>query len=153
MSGKQKHFTASRYDVTDSIGYLLGRSRLKLVKSVDLALADSGITGQQGAILMLLAQGRYRTAADISREMFMDSASTTRIVDRLVKRGLLQRHPCEHDRRVVMLELTEAGQALVGALPDRYAKVMNREFGHFSSEEIHALKDLLRKFLQDENKQ
>ena len=149
MTGKKKHFNISSYQVQESLGYLLGRSRLKLTKSIDCALGERDITGQQGAVLMLLASGTCATSGDISRELYIDSASTTRMIDRLVKRGLLTRIPCPEDRRVVKLLLTDEGKEMVQSLPATYVDVLNRHFAHFTAQETETLKGLLKKFLQD----
>jgi DNA-binding MarR family transcriptional regulator len=149
MTKQTTHFSSARYQVQDSPGYLLGRARLKLAKSLDLELATLGITHQQGAILMMVAGGQCQAAADLSREMYIDSASMTRMVDRLEKRGLMQRVPNEHDRRVVNLRLTEEGSTLAADLPKTYVQVLNRHFAHFTREETETLKHLLRKMLQE----
>lgn len=149
MTGKKKHFNLSSYQVQDSLGYLLGRARLKLTKSVDCALGERDITGQQGAVLMLLASGTCETAGDISRELYIDSASTTRMMDRLTKRGLITRVPCPNDRRVIKLVLTDEGNALVQTLPPIYVDVLNQHFANFTAEETETLKGLLKKFLQE----
>lgn len=149
MAEKKKLFSVSRYQVRESPGYLLGRAKLMLTKSVDTALSDRGITGQQSAVLMLLSSGTCETAADISREMYIDSASTTRMIDRLVKRGLLRRVPCENDRRVVKLVLSKEGDALVQTLPATFVDVLNRHFANFTPEETETLKGLLKKFVQE----
>jgi DNA-binding MarR family transcriptional regulator len=149
MTEKKKHFKISTYQVQESPGYLLGRARLKLAKSIDTALSDRDITGQQGAFLMLLASGTCETAGDVARELYIDSASTTRMIDRLAKRDLLQRVPCPNDRRVIKLVLTDKGNELVQTLPACYVEVLNQHFARFTPEETETLKGLLKKFLQD----
>jgi DNA-binding MarR family transcriptional regulator len=95
----------------------------------------------------MLASGKYTTAADLARELYIDSASMTRMVDRLEKRGLLERVPSVEDRRVTHLKLTADGDALAAQLPPVYVGVLERNFAGFKEDELQMLKTLLRKYL------
>lgn len=147
MPKPAKLFSADQYQIEDSVGYLLSRSRAKLGKSVDAALASHDITGAQGGILLMLASRRYTTAAELARELFIDSAAITRMTDRLEKRGLIVRMRRDDDRRVIDLRLTLDGQRLARQLPEVFAGVLCRNFAGFSADEVSLLKTLLRKFL------
>jgi DNA-binding MarR family transcriptional regulator len=140
-------FHADTYRIEDSVGYLLSRARAMLAKSLDAALLTLEITHAQAGILLMLASGRYTTAADLVREMYTDAASMTRMLDRLQKHGLVQRIPHPDDRRQIRLHLTAAGTALAAQLPPILAGVLNAQFEGFSAEEIGFLKSLLRKMI------
>jgi DNA-binding MarR family transcriptional regulator len=133
------------------LGYLLARARTTLVRAVDLELNGHGITHAQGSILLMLANGKCRTAAELSRELYLDSASMTRMVDRLERRGLLERAARTGDRRVTDLLLTAEGRRLGGLLPGIYKGVIERSFAGFEVEELALLRSLLTKFV-DSNK-
>jgi DNA-binding MarR family transcriptional regulator len=147
MTKTNEKFTLSSYCVEESVGYLLKRSQTKLSKAVDIELTQYEITSVQGGILMMLASGRYSTAAELAREMYIDSASMTRMIDRLEKRGLIVRMPRGDDRRIINLQLTEEGRSLAGRLPACYTHVLNQNFAEFTPEEVTTLKTLLRKLL------
>lgn len=147
MSGLEKMFPTGSWCIEESVGYLLARSRARLAKAIDAELAPHDITASQGGVVMMLASGRCATAADLVREMYVDSASMTRMLDRLEKRGLIQRLPSATDRRVINLQLTEDGVNLAERLPALYGNVMDRHLGGFSKDEIGELKTLLRKLL------
>jgi DNA-binding MarR family transcriptional regulator len=133
------------------LGYLLARARTTLVRAVDLELNGHGITHAQGSILLMLANGKCRTAAELSRELYLDSASMTRMVDRLERRGLLERAARTGDRRVTDLLLTAEGRRLGGLLPGIYKGVIERSFAGLEVEELALLRSLLTKFV-DSNK-
>lgn len=143
-------FSVDSYHMEDSVGYLLSRARALLGKSLDAALAGCGITHAQAAILLMLASGKYETAADMVRETYTDAASMTRMLDRLQKRGLIERLPHAGDRRQMHLKLTQEGQALAARLPPILTGVLNAQFAGFSAEEVGFLKSLLRKMLRVE---
>lgn len=56
-------------------------------------------------------QGRVVTPKDIAREVGISSASTTKLVDRLVAGGHLVRAQHPSDRRTVCIEVTESTRA------------------------------------------
>lgn len=147
MNKIEKIFPSGAWCVEESVGYLLARSRTKLAKAVDVDLAQLDITHAQGSMLLMLNSGKYSTAAELSRELYIDSASITRMIDRLEKRGLIQRVPRSDDRRVINLHLTEVGVELANKLPDLYVGVLNQNFIEFSNDEVETLKTLLRKLL------
>lgn len=141
---------ALAFDVTqveDSVGYLLSRSRTMLSRSIDQALHQLEITHAQGSIFMMLYMGKCRTAAELSRELFIDSAALKRTLDRLVDKDLVRRVANPADRRLFTLELTEAGQAIAVQLPAIYRSVLDLALTGFTQEELGFLKCLLRKLL------
>jgi DNA-binding MarR family transcriptional regulator len=133
--------------IEHGLGYLLARARTALVRAADLELHAHEITHAQGSILLLLAGGKCATAAELSRELYLDSASMTRMVDRLEKRGLLERAARSGDRRVTDLRLTAEGARLGALLPGLYSTVLKRSFAGFSEDQIMQLRSLLTKFV------
>jgi len=140
-------FSDENYAVEHGVGYLLARARTRLARAIDSELLPHEITHAQGSILLMLASGKYTTAAELARELYIDSASMTRMVDRLEKRGLLHRSPRTDDRRVITLSLTPEGQHLGRLLPKLYTGVLNRSFAAFSDNEISQLRRLLHKLV------
>lgn len=131
----------------DEIGFLIGRSRAVLTKSLDNALAAWGITHAQGNLLQALASGRCGTAAELARDASVDAAAMTRMIDRLERRQLVQRMPRGDDRRVVRVQLTEAGSRLASELPKLYAHAMSSTFSTLQDAELAQLRYLLQKFV------
>jgi len=147
MTKPKEIFDRNTYRIEDSVGYLMARARTRLAKAVDVEFLPLDITHAQGCIVMMLASGRYATAAELARELYIDSAAMTRMVDRLEKRGLIDRMPRGDDRRVINLRLTGPGRALADALPDRYVAVLKKNFAGFTADEVDTLRTLLRKLL------
>lgn len=140
-------FSSDQNQSVDGIGLLLARARNMLAKSLDVVLAEYEITHTQGVILWLLSTGKFATATDLARELYIDAASMTRMIDRLEKRKLTVRMPRGDDRRVINLRLTPAGRILAGQLPSIYSDVMGRDFAGFSDDEVMQLRGLLNKLL------
>jgi DNA-binding MarR family transcriptional regulator len=142
-------FVSDLHQSSGAIGHLLARARNKLAKSMDVALAENDITHTQAVILWLLSIGKFDTAADLARELYIDAASMTRMIDRLEKRKLMMRLPRGEDRRVINLRLTPKGQILAERFPAIYSTVMCRNFSGFSNDEVAQLRGLLNKLLQN----
>jgi len=63
---------------------------------------------------------------EVQRRILVESSSTTYVVDKLVKRGLVRRRQSGTDRRVVLLALTSAGRRLIRRIFPPHAHAMRR---------------------------
>ena len=70
---------------------------------------ELGITGSQGYTLLAIPEGESISMNDLSSKMKLASSTMTRMVDQLVQRELVGRHPDAEDRRIVRVRLTEQG--------------------------------------------
>ncbi len=81
-----------------------------------LDVLDGVITLPQFRMLAVLAAlGRARSAR-VARALGLDASTVTRLADRLVAAGHVQRGSDPRHRSVVTLELTSSGQGLVSAV-------------------------------------
>ena len=69
----------------------------------------------------------------------------TRLVDRLIKAGLVQRDRSESDKRVVFVSVTQAGLELLHEIQDPATELRTELFEHLSENEQIKLNDLLMK--------
>jgi DNA-binding MarR family transcriptional regulator len=76
-----------------------------------------------------------------------DNSNVTGIIDRLEYRGLVERRPADHDRRVKLLALTEEGRALRDALAARL-HAPPAELAGLSAADQRALRDILSRALE-----
>lgn len=139
-------YSSDTWTLDESLGYLLAQVRGKLVAAIDAELAQLGITWAQWGILLKIASGKGDTASDLCRSG-CDTGSMTRMLDRLEEKGLISRERSMEDRRVVLLRLTEAGQALYPQLPPIAVKVLNHHLRGFNREELESMKSFLRRML------
>lgn len=72
-----------------------------------------GLTPVQYAALQAVANAPGIDQSSLARSIGLDTSTIGGVVDRLESRGLLQRNASPDDRRVRLLRLTEAGQALL----------------------------------------
>ena len=92
----------------------------RLARHLDLARRDAftahGIESWEFDVLAALrraGQPYELSPGRLLRETLVTSGTMTNRVDRLASRGLVERLPDPHDRRGVLVRLTEAGRATV----------------------------------------
>lgn len=133
-----------------SLGHLLTLTHARLMHRItQLTLDEFGVTGMQGKVLFLLTSGSCTTAADLARYWNIDAGAITRVLDRIEKRGLLQRVRASEDRRVVRLVTTEAGAAIAEAMPRLLNSVIDEALDGLVAEERQALKRMLLRILDN----
>src|SRR4029450_11706687 len=71
-----------------------------------------GLSAGQELLLMLLWDKEPRSQAELTREMAIEPPTTSKMLSRMAKAGLIARKRSELDRRTVLVTLTEAGRAL-----------------------------------------
>ena len=109
-------------------------------------LAQEDITHQQYNILRILRGSHPKPLSTLQiRERMLDKMSdTSRIVDRLVAKELVQKVTCTKDKRLVDVTITEKGQQLLTKL-DAEQDHMDDIMNSLSDEEAQTLSDLLDK--------
>lgn len=88
-----------------------------LVNQIKSQLKPHGITLQQYNVLRILRGAGDPISTSVIRERMLDKMSdTSRIVERLFQKGLVERNTCKSDKRLVDVSLSEKGRALLSAL-------------------------------------
>lgn len=88
------------------------------------------IPHSQLAVLMMLSHQGACRSCDIGRELKVSAPTTTGIISRLQRAGLVKRQPSAQDRRGVTVSLTQKGQELAlrlrGIIVDRWAGLLSK---------------------------
>lgn len=141
-------YDPKRFQPREGLGYILSRVRKTYIGEVEKELAPYDISSSQWAVILNIADGRGGTAAELCKNMRYDPGAMTRMLDRLERKGFLQRTRVPGDRRTVQLELTASGKALRPKIAAALARVLNRLLTGFSKSEVRQLQDLLNR-MQD----
>ena len=110
--------------------------------------ADHGISGQRFEVLLRLARtsGHRLRMTDLAAQTTLSASGLTRVVDRLVANGLVERTSCPSDRRGSFAALTPAGEALIlAALPGHLDQLTDILEGALSPKEIETFGALIRR--------
>ncbi|HZK62784.1 MAG TPA: winged helix DNA-binding protein [Puia sp.] len=103
------------------------------------------ITQQQFNILRILrGAGHPISTLQIRQRMLDKMSDSSRIVGRLIKKGLVKKSVCRADRRLVDVELTDKGNKLLQRM-DGLNEEFDAVFKSLSQEEAKLLNELLDK--------
>jgi DNA-binding MarR family transcriptional regulator len=84
---------------------------------------------------------------ELKERLLLPQYGTSRLLDRLVKAGLLARETCTDDARGQVIRMTEKGQAVRRAMWPVYARVLSEEFeSRITAEDAAQLGSLLTRF-------
>jgi len=119
------------------------RAHGALVDDLDSELrAAHNLSLHEYEVLLVLGdapESRMRMS-DLATAVLLSQSGLTRLVDRLVQAGAVERTRCEDDRRGLNAELTAAGRARFDqARPTHLAGVRSRFLDRFDEAELGAL--------------
>lgn len=135
------------YDPTRNVGRALAEAAAQMAQAAALRAGKLGISGAQWIVLIRIGGGIGRTASELCRDIGYDSGSMTRMLDRLVKLGLVRRTASPEDGRVVTLLLTRKGAALYPRLRPIAVEVIDTHLRGFTTEEIECLMGFLDRII------
>ncbi len=118
--------------------------RLKALE--DEVFGQHQITAQQYNLLRLLedAHPQPLPTLELQDRLISRAPDTTRMIDRLLDRGLVRRQRRDSDRRVVEVALTEAGHKLLRSLAIPVRTMHERQLGHLGGRKLEELILLLK---------
>lgn len=140
-------YKAEAYRPEESIGFLMRQIITNVTQQIDQQLAHTDLTDAQWKPLFKLSMGNATTVAELARVCTLDAGAMTRTLDRLEAKDLCRRVRSESDRRVVNIELTDAGRSAAAEIPHVLSRVQNTNLRGFSLEEFELLKDFLVRIL------
>lgn len=110
----------------------------RMRRLIDTHLAGHGASLARLKMLVYLAE-HPSISAEIAS--FFDQAprTVTQAIDSLEKGGLVTRSPVAEDRRVKLVEITDAGRAMVEQGVPLYDAIVARTFGSLTAGELEAL--------------
>ena len=119
----------------DNIADLLHSAAIRLLRMARREDGASGLSAQRLSALSVVVFAGPLSLAELAAEEQVRPPTMTRIVDFLVKDGLVTRATDPKDRRMVRIEATEEGRALlaegrrrrVGAISARLARLAESE--------------------------
>ncbi len=96
----------------------LMRSGNTITEQINTALQTQGLSIQQYNVLRIL-RGRKGIAAcleSITNDMIHRMSNTSRLVDKLIEKGFVQRKTCKENRRKVDIYITSKGLEIIDGL-------------------------------------
>lgn len=139
---QQSKFRNPHQKAAINLIYTLGWMRDKTKCIFD----SEDITSQQFNILRIL-RGSFPqplSTLQIRERMLEKMSDTSRIVDRLISKGLVKKVTCKTDRRLVDVIITDKGKKLLERLDEKQDQI-DGVLGNLSENDANILSDLLDK--------
>ena len=155
MNADTQIYEVETYQPASCVGQLIYRVRAAQMSALDQELAQDPdlapleISAAQYTIISVLAKRGVDSGAQLCKDLSYDAGAMTRMIDRLEAKGLVNRSRCPEDRRLVKLELTEAGYAALPKLRACSVRVLNRLLQGFSLAEARQLEGFMVRMLQN----
>ncbi len=131
-------------ELTQCINYLLTTAQHSVFQYLNGKLSAYDITPSQYGVLSCLWQREFATPKQISEILCLETSTISGVLDRMQKKGLIDRVINREDRREVRVIPTEKGKALEEPISKIIDEVNEEVLKCFSEEEVQLLKNQLR---------
>lgn len=119
--------TETNIQHSDLLEILTGMAQVTRCCRQDVAFCE-GVTFHQFMILDAVAGAKEFYMADLHKLLSVEKSTTTRLVEPLIKKGLVRREKSDLDSRAVKLALTDEGRAthqrITNCLADFFERVL-----------------------------
>lgn len=134
-----------RYDFEESIGYWIAMANHAMVRTFQDRLAPFDITYRQAQVLGWLALEGPLTQSELAARMLIEPPSLVGVLDRMEEADLIERRPCDQDRRRKMVHTRPAARRVWSQIAKCAREIRAQATEGLTREEVATLKRLLRK--------
>lgn len=134
-----------RFDSAEQEVYLgLWRTYDRLRELEDAFFAEWELTNQQYNVLRVLAAStKVLPTQAVLKRLVSRAPDATRMLDKLVERGWIERKRAEDDRRAYHLAITDTGRKLLEKLAEPLRECHRKQLNHLSAKQLAELMVLL----------
>jgi len=120
----------------------------KVNEQISCFLKPFEISVQQFNVLRILRgqKGKPANLCTINERMVTKMSNTTRLVDKLILKGYVNRTVCKHNRRKVEIKITNEGLDFLNQIDGMLFEKEEEVLSNFSKTELEQLNRLLDKF-------
>ncbi|MGC3875156.1 transcriptional regulator SlyA [Halomonas sp. GXIMD04776] len=130
--------------MSESIGFKLSRVPRLWRAVLDERLAPLGLTQTRWVTLYHLWQmGGGQAQCDLARAIGVEAPSLVRTLDQLTEQGLIERRPCNDDRRTKRIFLTSKADPLLERIDAIVTEARGEMLSGITEEEIALFEDVL----------
>jgi homoprotocatechuate degradation regulator HpaR len=126
-----------------SLPIALIRARENVMIPVRQMLSESGLTEQQWRVLRVLDEHGALESSQLAKHAALFLPSQTRIVQSMSQKGLVERREHRNDRRRTVIEITDAGQAIINENAAKAAEIAAQIRDKLGPRRFETLLDIL----------
>ena len=124
---------------------VLSRASKVVLEEANKLIETYKLNPTEFAVLELLYHKGRQPIQKIGQKILLSSGSMTYVVDKLEKKGLIERVFCKEDKRVTYMSITAAGNELIEEIFPSHEKKINELMSALTETEQETAIDLLRK--------
>ena len=144
MNGVMNVAEHQQGEAVQNLWSLLQQSYLLASRYFELVSARFGLSYPQATALNVLhTHGESLPLSRVARFMTQEAQSMTELADRLERRGYVRRTRDARDRRLVLLELTDAGREVIEAIQPALNEAGEQIFGNLNQRQVEQFSNLL----------
>lgn len=143
--------TSTRF-IDDYLLYLLARASHVVSAEFHGILRRAGVAVPVWRVLATLSGSPGETVSGLADSCLLQQPTMTKLLDRMVRDGLVKRLPDARDRRVVRIQMTPRGEAVVNELLEGAKKHEAEVLARHPELDSMAVKDLLRGMIARQRK-
>lgn len=113
-------------------------------QAVKRDVAKYGLNVNEFAVLEFLYHKGCQTVQCVKKRILIANSSTTYIIDKLCRKGLVERQHDEKDRRIIYVHLTHKGHELMVQNFLQHAQMITRQFDRLDNQQLETLHHLLK---------
>lgn len=121
------------------VGEAIRQASLAMRNHQERALATTGLSFSQAAVLDMLQRKGRMTLSEIATSLGVTQANVTGLVDRLERDGLAYRSRSNEDKRITFARLTEKGVAATADLNETMTRSFLDLLGDVADEDLSVL--------------
>lgn len=129
--------------------YYIAVLNRQIKEAMDATLRPYGLKLVDWRLLQCLELEMPLSICDLSKKAVIERTITSRLVDQLVVRGLVEKNPMEMDRRFSLITLTPAGLEKLNETTESVDALRDQLFEGFSSRDHQALVRLLKNIVHN----
>ncbi len=143
-SGQFAKLYGKRHVMHQNIGFRLSRVPRLWRAIIDERLAPLGLTQTRWVTLYHLWRlGDGQAQCDLARAIGVEAPSLVRTLDQLSEQGLIERRPCDQDRRTKRVYLTREATPLLERIDEVVTQARREMLDGLSDEDVKRLDALL----------
>lgn len=124
---------------------VLSRAHNALGEQLQASVAAHDLTLTEFGILEVLYHKGPLLLGEVQRRILVSSGGVTYLMDRLERKGLVERRECPGDRRARYAALTTEGERLISRIFPQHAACIDRLMSALGPEEQGTVVELLRR--------
>src|SRR3954468_1299077 len=142
------HQYARIVDPLFEFALIVKAAQRELERRINAAMAPLGITAAQADALVVIGQAQPLALKELGELLIAEAGHPSRLVDRLVDAGLVERRAADDDRRRIVLSLTAHGRGVEKRVAATREQMLQLGWALIGERDLEPALELMRELAQ-----